>query len=516
MWILEKAVEQVQTALGIGRRRFRWYHRDHLGYTVRQARGTTARGVKRGRKEQTVPVSADGWQTVGRPAPLFRVCTLNVRGVKSKGTDLRYFLQKEPIEVLCLQETLQKAASWPLRLSGYRCYAALGENVSSFRGLAVAVANRYVSEPVGKASQSSIFVRISGGDLQKPIFVGTTYIPPRRDKGKILKELERKVEDLRREYPEYPMVLCGYFNEEMHGLQVQLSRWETQLQVLDNVGSRPTRRGRNARQIDHFAYWGTFGDQSVTSATVLGDWDLSDHYPVRWDVQGLRTRVLPTNPAAGPGNTGRRRIIVGMDDRRRVHTSNRWAILADEFLASEEDPRGLDELAGLWEKACHDVAGELQLHQKPRKVHVVRASRRTALAIERRRAAFRQVVKCENDLGVTHPQTKVAHRRYELLAVIAKRLSICEKKRLWFRQIREAHQNMVRKPRDFWQWARMRGGWSAGSGTCGIVPIYDEQRRLLTDTSAIAARWKRHFQGLCADETGHSRDKVFGPIWVEE
>lgn len=91
-----------------------------------------------------------------------------------------------------------------------------------------------------------------------------------------------------------------------------------------------------------------------------------------------------------------------------------------------------------------------QLHQKPCKVNLVRSSRRTVEAMDRRRTSFQKVVKNEKKLEVTYSETKAFQDRYDELVCKAIKQIRKEQKFLWHCQINIAHRNMILNPNDFW------------------------------------------------------------------
>ena len=240
-------------ALEKGRDRFGWYHRPHIPYVDRVGRGISP--SERRRREtpttprDTAPLQGRTGMDSGRP---LRIGTLNINGVNKKRTELRYLLRLEKIGILCMQETRQRAAHWPLRLSGYKSFVALGEEMSSVRGLAILVRNKYNCEPVGRASPFWLFVRVSGGDLTEPFIIGTVYVPPRHNRAQIFRLLPGALASIEAAHPGIPVVLTGDFNMELHTLQLEMTSWPTPFQAMDNKGSKATRNGARARQIDHF------------------------------------------------------------------------------------------------------------------------------------------------------------------------------------------------------------------------------------------------------------------------
>ena len=60
-----------------------------------------------------------------------KISSFNVNRINRKQTEVRYLLQQDRLDVLCLQETQQQAAHWPLPFEGYRRFVLLREETSS-------------------------------------------------------------------------------------------------------------------------------------------------------------------------------------------------------------------------------------------------------------------------------------------------------------------------------------------------------------------------------------------------
>ena len=504
VWVKDVHKEDLAVALTQGRRRYRWYSRTHIPYVNRVGRGVSAQ--ERSRRESLRESNTNTEESVHSSVNIpFKVCTLNVNAVNKKRTEIKYLLQQERLDILCLQETRQRATHFPLRMGGYRTYVSIGDDVSATRGLALMVKNKYQSEPIGQASPFWLFVKVSGGDLTTPFIIGTVYVPHGLHRGRVLTLLPTILGRIDTEHRGIPLVLCGDFNMELHALQLVTARWETPLRVLDNEGSVPTRVGQHARQIDHFAYFGEFGEERPVPK-VLTHWDISDHYPVKLTFTGLRTvRVQERVPTATAQN--RRRIIVEKEAQTAIASSNYWAILAEEFRNTQADngESRLNSLAKRWEQTAHQVAQDLELHQKEYTRNIIHVSGRVSRAINARRNQHRKLRESERVHGYDHEVTVSEKARYEGIANRTGVLIRKDRRRRWFREIKKSLNYLTTKPKAFWQWARVRGGWK-GTGTFGgILPMYHEDGHLITETTAIAARWTRHFQTLCADITGHSQ-----------
>ena len=84
------------------------------------------------------------------------------------------------------------------------------------RGLAILVRNRYQSEPIGRVSLFWLFVKVSGGDLEHTIIIGTVYVPVWLECAHIFQLLSGTMKKIQEEHPDVPVVLTGDFNMELH------------------------------------------------------------------------------------------------------------------------------------------------------------------------------------------------------------------------------------------------------------------------------------------------------------
>ena len=310
----------------------------------------------------------------------------------------------------------------------------------SVRGLAILVRNKYNCDPEGRASPFWLFVRVNGGDLTQPFIVGTVYIPLRLNCAQIFRLLPGTLASLEAAHLDIPVVLTGDFNMELHSLQLEMSSWPTPFQAMDNEGSKATRHGAHARQIDHFACRGSLWGRPPPIPRVLDHWDIADQYPVILDLQGIRAAHPQGNTADIEGGRPRR-ILADPEARDAISRSNRWSILAEELediisTPGEDDPGSLKErnekIAKRWEETCHAVADNLGLHQKKRRLNSLRVSRPVQRAIAKRRRQHRRVQEAGRTHGFTHPITEHARLVYGVLAKSAKTLIRKDQRKHWF------------------------------------------------------------------------------------
>ena len=162
LWVQPDQVATIREALCAGPRRMKYFVRQHIPYIHRVGYGISqAERLRRNPEIQHSQGNAPRSEVETPKAPL-RLCTLNINSINRKREELRILLKLAKIDVLCLQETRQRAVHWPLTFGGYRTYVSLGYNGPSSRGLGILVPNKYQSELATRASTNWMFVKISG------------------------------------------------------------------------------------------------------------------------------------------------------------------------------------------------------------------------------------------------------------------------------------------------------------------------------------------------------------------
>ena len=449
------------------------------------------------------------------------VGTLNINGLQHKKTDLRVLLQQTKCDVMALQETLLRSSDWQLRLPGYHCFTAMGDLTASQRGVALVVSTKFNCTPVGKATPFWTFARVYGATLLSPLIVGTVYVPCRVARRRVLRALPAALDALHREFPDDPIVMMGDFNMTMTELQTQMGSWDLPFRVLPIRGGAPTRRSRRwgdpTPAIDFITFCGGTV-AAVPPARALDCWDISDHFPVIANLPGL-TRVPDRGAIPPPPATlGRRIVMEEKETKDDVASSNYWQPLADsmgeEVEEASECTRTLadlsmshqDRLDGMAKKftdTCHNIADQLELHQKMGGKAPPRVAARVRRAIQKRRQIFRDLRQAESQ-GDQEGVARLGDK-YHAAQTKARKVIRITGRRSWHKTIQEAHVNMRERPRYYWRWASATAGWRQKSSAAGIQPVLGPDGCLLTALADIHQAWGEHYASLAADETGHSQ-----------
>ena len=163
----------------------------------------------------------------------------------------------------------------------------------------------------------SVFVRVFGRHLSAPVIVASLYVPHGAARREARAKIRAALVQLRRQHPDDPIVLLGDWNCTPDRLRALLGRWGvfSSANILPHEGGMfSSTRRRSLRAIDHVVVC-SFLRESVVSrcrASVLRDWDVSDHYPVVASVQvvGLGSPAPhPLADAPGP-QVGSQRFLV--------------------------------------------------------------------------------------------------------------------------------------------------------------------------------------------------------------
>jgi exonuclease III len=434
---------------------------------------------------------------------LLRLVSWNINGLRNKRTDFEYFLQVVKPAVVGIQETRRLPQGWRLRFNGYQCLERACTNPSGGEhGIALLTSGQFSLSEVGDVSPFWIFGRIVGGGLQKPLLVGTAYMPS--NNRAVWEDLKGTLDALlRREKGVAGLVLLGDFNCSSRRLSKKLLQWRLPLAVVGVSGPAATwhQPSRGQSSIDHILVSTGLLSRALP-AKVDRSWDLSDHWP-------LMGR-LDRNGSAEPEEVrfARAQLRINREKLKSCGgdfaTSNYWQPLLQQLQDGELQ---IDQAGTAFVDTCISAAkatGVMEESVPTMKREQSRAlSHRTKNAIERRRRLYRQLQAASDadvrrDLSVRYAQAKKAASamaREERLA--GWKQHVCKASRLF-------EEGQLR---DLWRWIQGFTGRGKSSIKNVIQPVVDPvSQRLVTDPEKIGKVWARHYARLACDETGHSRD----------
>jgi hypothetical protein len=168
---------------------------------------------------------------------------------------------------------------------------------------------------------------------------------------------------------------------------------------------------------------------AVPPARVLDSWDISDHFPVVAKLPGLTRTPDQGDVPPRPATLGRRIVMEDPMLKDRVASSNYWQPLFDSMVDEAEEALGSapispqEQLNGMAEKytdTCHQVAEQLNLHQRLAGQAPPRVAARVRKAINRRRAIFKELRQAESQ-GCQDRVAEIA-ARYKAAQVQARKV----------------------------------------------------------------------------------------------
>ena len=213
VFILKETLDRVDSGqiMDEASRQFNWKQRRHLQFNIRnRLRSKRSPMEISTRNPGPNHQKAKPTHEVRQKQPL-SLGSLNINGINSKRTGMKFLLQLANFDCLCLQETKQRPGDWQLKFSGYTSFVSMGDHGANERGLGILVRNRFDCRPIGKASAFWQFVEVSGRDLDQPVILGNTYIPTTSRK-QVLHKLSLAINQIRCEYNNHIIFLGGDFN----------------------------------------------------------------------------------------------------------------------------------------------------------------------------------------------------------------------------------------------------------------------------------------------------------------
>ena len=451
--------------------------------------------------------------------PGLKMASYNVCGIREKKEELRYFLRKEGVELVALQETLLKQSDWRMSLPGYHCFDVPAEANASLRGVAIVLRRGWNAYEVGDRSPGRIFVRVSREGVLDPTIIGSIYIPQTGKKA-ALKEVRDQVVKLRRKFPSDKLVLLGDWNLKAKALDKVLGYWGVAM-VRVPVGGSPRTRLRGSRNgIDHVVVSAPHV-RTVATGKVRRNYDLSDHWPLitQFTKSGLQQTSGPSDEETDGGwRFCLRGVQVPRPGTSRaqwpsqfkgVVTANAWDSLAE--LAStdfqEESQETIDNIGSQAIEASLEVAREQGVLQKSEKKKTdVPLPRKIAKAIAQRCKAYKVARRADN----LSEGTRVRKwEEYKEARANCSALLKEDRRERWNRLIRKADEDIKAEPRSFWSIASGLGNWRCKDTSVGVQPVQDASGRLLTDQDQVSKAWREYYRELACDKTGHSRDEAY-------
>jgi exonuclease III len=234
LFVEPNAAREVLTLLESQKQRMGWYVRMHVPFRKRQR----SQGTNQGTALRRVLAS---W---------------NVNSVRGKRDEICWYLHKERVAVLALQETLHKSDDWRMRLGQYQCITSpMNEGRVGERGVALAIAPDLVAHETGSRSPFWIWARVLHPAFPAGLIVGSVYVISHHsdERREMLDGLRASTSSILKRHAGLPVVIMGDWNMDGSALDALLQRWGLPVSRMKCRGSVRTRwRGKGAlRDLDH-------------------------------------------------------------------------------------------------------------------------------------------------------------------------------------------------------------------------------------------------------------------------
>lgn len=500
--VLREAASTVRHLLfTIGSNRWGWYNRYHIPHPERFALGMVRRPrLERRRIRRHVITDAD----LRRP---FRVGTLNANGVRSKRDDISLLLQETDLDCLAIQETLVAPEDWRFWIPGFQCFHVLGGRQASQRGVCILLREKYSGYVIGRSSPWHICVRVSGGGLADPVLVMCVYVPHGPDRWPMRQLVSGQISQVTERYHGEASIVLGDLNAGEEVARRWIRNWGVGWNLLPSTSEPEVQADR---VIDHIVVKDPRTSGTLESR-ILTSYDISDHPPVILEVPAEAWNRRPLEDgwqrveARGERPCRKRIVLKPQFDARAIVSSNSWQAFATEGEYGDEEEsvqaKG-DRLAEDFVRVSHELADSGKLRVQRNANLGPRVPRRIQRAIADRRRLY---VNCRQAAG---PEDAArARAQYEVAKAKARRETILVRRRRWRKSILQATLDFRRCPKKFWSWASNVAGWRLRKRSQGIQPVRDPHTgELAMEAGAIVEAWRMHYERLCRDETGNSRD----------
>ena len=453
----------------------------------------------------------------GQPVRRLKISSVNVNSVAGKRPELEVLLRENRIGILGIQETWRTPEGWPIRFPGYQVFeeVAVRRGVEAGRGhngLALCISSKYAAFEVGTPSPFALGVQVSVAE--EVWIVLNIYIPtrnPARNEALVAVRhaISRAVGN-----GNARVLVMGDWNMTGEQLDAVLAGWRSPVYRVPCSGNPSTYHAQRIwSDLDHFVVSEGARTQ-VPRSVVNREWDASDHFPINAKLlyrEGVQFVADRNNPHGLMP-----RIDAGVVSRSvNFAHHNMWQeLLVEEF--DELDDNALpevatqvvNEFAQAFVTQTHRVAAELHavkpLNDGPLKEKAsYRLTNEAKVAILRRRQAYREWADREA------PEREDLWDAYVDQLVVAKRLKNESIKESWNKYIETNSKFLIGKQSKlFWKWAS-----KLVSKQEGVVsgPVLNPQGAVVYQPDQIREEWKRHYEVLLSDVTGHSKDREY---WV--
>jgi exonuclease III len=427
----------------------------------------------------------------------------NIRSTKGKRHELMWFLKREQVDVLALQETFHKDDEWRLRLGNYQVLSSpMSKGTVGERGVALAISPSLIAHETGTRSPFWIWARILHPLFPQGIIVGSVYVIAHEgpERQAMLCGLRDAVRGIHRRHAGSPILIMGDWNMDGHKLDATLATWTVQLQRLSCRGSPRTRwRGTGTlRDLDHIVV--TLDIQSqLANAWVNRSWDLSDHWPI---CTSLRNRPQPRT-ALEQNQQSMLRLNRGKVQAYAtdITSHNMWQALAEDDCADAE--AYVERLLETSSLVANSVG--VTMKSNPREHHQKQTrqplSRKCRRLIDARRKVFEKW-----EASPSKEEKGGYWDSYVELRKESRKLIREEQRADWARFLAKGAELMVSgESKRAWGWIKSLSQCSTAKSQVP-QPVRDLEGKLQVEPEEIAKTWAEHYAALAQDTNHHSRD----------
>ena len=483
------AAERVLGLLRAQKRLAGWHVRKHIPYPERSRRPARV-------EVETPPRVMASW---------------NVNGSRGKRPELGWFLRRERVSILALQETLHHSDDWRLRLGQYQVLSSpMNPGKVGERGVALAIAPNLIAHETGSRSPFWIWARVLHPAFPSGLIVGSVYVIAHKgaERRSMLSKLRDSICAIRRRHVGSPVVIMGDWNMDAASLDALLSSWNVSMARLKCRGSPRTRwRGAGSlRDLDHIVV--SAEDQHrLANAWVNRAWDLSDHWPI-CSFPIRRPKGSSNSHDDQPSNRTRFRRERIRECTSDIVSHNMWEALMEDGDTETEAcaQRFLDTSVQVARQA--NVASDAPpTGHIPRRDHQA-LSRESKRLIESRRRSFVAWERASSSPEKVALKAEYLERKKE-----ARKQLRADSKARWDSFLGAGAKTLARGEwKKAWRWIKCLGQRNH-AGALAPQPVKDPEGNLQVDSEGIAAAWAAHYARLASDATGHSRDPTH---WEEK
>ena len=459
-----------------------------------------------------------------------KFATLNVNHINGKKFEIQNLLDDTKADVLFLQETMRitNSTSWDLSFPQRRVYEQAKTSQIGERGIAVVVKNCFSSEKVGEDHPNWCFVRLFGHYLDQPIIVGSVYIPCGYgvSASQVLKDLAKTIKALNRKFPQTPIMCGGDWNKRVPdirrwGISENLISSPFNLQFGFPVNRWPHWQ-RRCVGIDYFVSFNcnnSYGhknflySETASVTTVASKWNISDHCVVLMQKEWIGKKNESLQANSDTRTIIDRRVLKNKHKEIADPEENYWAPLLELEMSSKED---VEELCNGIVGISHEIMDQEDIRKEVNMNSGLTKFTPYALkkVLEKKNSVHHRII--NRAIGASPQLVEDLKQQHKNLQKQVKKHSKKVSIEKWCKVISKAAVDL-RNPKDLgpsraWRWVKacIRKGRSQQGK---VVPVKDENNKLLTDPVQIGQRWARHYGALAADPLNHSQNK---PHWEEE